>query len=165
MVLTLFVALCLVFSGNTFADYSDPISGDSALETSMSAEAYSLGLISLPSKPISDPEEFRQLVAIANDYQEVAKDTMFFHSLSLRSVLPVPLPDPKKTVSTLPSPSELAKKAKRFKDHALYLVNRLDSKIDSAYQHGTISGEAYFVLMDTQTSLRDQISTLPAPTP
>ena len=164
MVHALFVALCFVFSSHTFADYFDPIAGNSPLVTSMFAEAYSLELVSTLT-PMPDPKSFKELVEIANDYQEIAKDTMFFHSLSLRAVLPVQSPDPNKAMSRLPPPQVLAKKAVRFQEHALFLVNRLDRKIDSAYEHGTIVGEAYFKLLDIQTSLRDQIATLPTPLP
>lgn len=159
----LVVTLCFVFSANTFADYADPFGGDSPLVTSMSAEAYSLELISGLSTSIPDPKSFKELVEIADDYQEIAENTMFFHSLSLRAVLPASQPDSKDAMSLLPPPQVLAKKAVRFQEHALFLVNRLDRKIDNAYEQGTISGEAYFRFTDIQSGLRDQISSLTIP--
>jgi hypothetical protein len=159
----LFVALCLILSSSAFADNSGPIGAGSPLVTSMYAEAYSLELVSVLPGPAEDPKSLKQLIAIADDYQEIAKDTLLFHSFSLRAVLPVSSEEKQLTLATLPPPKVSARKAVRFQEHALWLVNRLDSKIDKAYESSAINEEAYFELMDIQTSLREQISTLPTP--
>lgn len=159
----LIVTLCIVFSTTALADYFDPVNGDSPLATSMSAEAYTLKLVSTQPGQKTDSKSLKALLKIADDYQEIAKNTMSYHSFSIRAVLPVPATPTDNTLSKLPSPEILANKAVRFQEHALWLVNRLDGKIDSAYENGTISGDAYFDLMDIQTELREQISALPIP--
>lgn len=159
----LLVTALLFMAGNVVADYFDPTDEDSPLATSMSAEAYTLKLVNAGQEPQTDRKSLTELLKIADDYQEIAKYTMSYHSFSIRSVLPVPATSGDETLSKLPSPELLASKAVRFQEHALWLVNRLDGKIDSAYENGTISGEAYFALMDIQTELREQISALPAP--
>lgn len=159
----LIVTLCLVLSLTALADYFDPVNGNSPLATSMSAEAYTLKLVSTQPGQKTDSRSLKELLKIADDYQEIAKYTMSYHSFSLRAVLPVPATPTDATLSKLASPEILANKAIRFQEHALWLVNRLDGKIDSAYANGTISGDAYFELMDMQSELRKQISALPIP--
>ena len=159
----LIVTLFFVFSMTALADYFDPVSGDSPLVTSMSAEAYTLRLVNAQPGQSADSKSLKELLKIADDYQEIAKYTLSYHSFSIRAELPVPATPTDKTLSKLPSPQILANKAVRFQQHALWLINRLDGKIDSAYENGTISGDAYFDLMDLQTELREQISALPIP--
>lgn len=159
----LLVTTILLLVGNVSADYLNPTSGNSPLATSMSAEAYTLKLVNDGQEPQTDRRSLKELLKIADDYQEIAKYTMSYHSFSIRAVLPVPASPADDSLGKLPSPELLANKAIRFQEHALWLVNRLDGKIDTAYENGTISGEAYFRLMDIQTELREQISALPTP--
>jgi len=161
----LLVAMCLVFSTSASSECDCPGHFEAPVTIAMYAEGYTLDLVSGLPGPLPYPKAYKDLLEIADDYQQIGLETMSLRGIYQRADLPGPMPMPKKAVMPLPPPQTLIKQAVQLQRHTLWLLEELDTKIENAYERGAMTNDSYFDLLGVQAVLHERIRSLPGPMP